>query len=133
MANSIFRTNKKTFSEVKVGDKLYYSSLNMEHIHSTIVTEIKLILDGEHVPEFCNQVISTSDGFEVTMSKYLMGIHDCYVYAHKHPENLICVGTSAQTVASYILKEVDEKIKVLESYKDRFVNNLLDEYEATNN
>ena len=116
-------TKFNTFSEVKVGDTIYWSSLDCEHIHSTIVTGITLILDGEHIPEFCDIKFSTNDSIEFSMCKHLTKIHNCIVFPWKSDSNIIYAGTSKEVVAKAILKEINKKIEILQNKKERFVKN----------
>ena len=41
---------EKTFADIRVGHKLYWGAVGMDHISDTIVTDTHLNLDGEHLP-----------------------------------------------------------------------------------
>ena len=98
-------TKFNTFSEVKVGETIYWSSLDCEHIHSTIVTGITLTLDGEHIPEFCDVKFSTNDSIEFSMCKHLTKIHNCIVFSWKSDSNIIYAEKYEGELKSFMLPD----------------------------
>lgn len=115
--------SSNTFSEVKVGDIIYWTSINCDHIHSTIVTGQNIELDGTHSPEFCEIKFSTNDGIEFSICKYLTKAHNCVAFTKNDNNSTIYVGTSKEIVAKTILNEINKKIKILQNHKERFIEN----------
>ena len=105
---------KKTFADVKVGDNLYFCAKNMNRVLTTLVTSINLILDGEHIPQCCDQ------------SRCIIDKHNCFIDI-----NGTCIGTSPDVVANQILKELNRKIADLQRYKEKIENNMNIDYGVT--
>lgn len=117
-------TTFKKFSDIKVGDNLYWSSPDMDHISSTLVTDIHLELDGEHLPKCCDVSFTTVDSFNFSINNLILDKHNLVIFTHKVNDNTIYIGTSKEVVANYILKYYEEKINFLEYKKSKFIKNV---------
>ena len=114
----------KTFTEVRVGDTLYWGAIGMDHIAETIITNTHLNLDGEHMPSVCNVTFETNDSFKFDICNCLLHLHNCIIFSHKFPDNEIYIGTTKEAVATQILKTLDSKINFWTNRKERFIENL---------
>ena len=114
----------KTFAEVRVGDTLYWSAIDMDHISETIVTDTHLNLDGEHMPSVCNVIFETNDSFKFDICNCLLPLHNCIIFSHKFSNNEIYMGTTKEAVATQILKTLDSKINFWTNHKARFIEKL---------
>lgn len=114
----------KTFADVRVSDKLYWSAIGMDHIAETIITDTHLNLDGEHLPKTCDVTFKTNDGFTFNICNCLMPLHNCIIFTHQINDNEIYIGTTKEAVATQILKTLDSKINFWTSRKERFIKNL---------
>ena len=117
-------TDFKNFSDIKVGDKLYWSSPDMDHISSTLVTDIHLELDGEHLPKCCDVSFTTVDSFNFSINNLFLNRNNLVIFTHKVNGNTIYIGTSKEIVATHILKYYEEKINFWENKKSRFIKNV---------
>lgn len=116
--------NFKNFSEVKVGDILYWSAPDMDHISTTLVTDIHLELDGEHLPKCCDVLFTTVDSFEFSINNLILNRHNMVIFDHKITGNTIYIGTTKEAVANQIIKYFDRKINLYSNMKIRFINNI---------
>jgi hypothetical protein len=119
--------NFKNFSDIKVGDKLYWSAPDMDHISSTLVTDIHLELDGEHLPKCCDVIFTTVDSFEFNINNLILNRHNLVIFDHKINGNTIYIGTTKMAVANNIIKFLDNKIAFWASRKERLINHLVEE------
>lgn len=116
--------NFKNFSEVKVGDILYWSAPDMDHISTTLVTDIHLELDGEHLPKCCDVIFKTNEGFEFDINNCILNRHNCVIFDHQVRDNTIYIGTEKEVVATHILRYYEDKINFWKNKKSRFINNV---------
>ena len=116
--------NFKNFSEVKVGDILYWSAPDMDHISTTLVTDIHLELDGEHLPKCCDVIFTTIDSFEFSINNLILNRHNIVIFDHQITGNTIYIGTTKEVVANQIIKYFDRKINLYNNMKIRFINNI---------
>lgn len=116
--------NFKNFSDIKVGDKLYWSAPDMDHISSTLVTDIHLELDGEHLPKYCDVIFTTVDSFEFSINNLILNRHNLVIFDHKINGNTIYIGTAKEIVATHILRYYEDKINFWENRKSRFIKNV---------
>lgn len=115
---------EKTFADIRVGDILYWSAIDMDHIATTIVTDTHLNLDGEHLPKVCDVTFKTNDGFDFDICNCYIGIHNCVIFTHEINGNEIYIGTTKEAVAKNILKTLDSRISFWANRKERFIKNL---------
>ena len=101
---------EKTFADIRVGHKLYWGTVGMDHIGDTIVTDTHLNLDGEHLPNACEVTFETNDSFKFGICNLLLKMHNCVIFTHKITGNEIYIGTTKEAVANQILKTLDSKI-----------------------
>ena len=116
--------NFKNFSEVKVGDILYWSAPDMDHISTTLVTDIHLELDGEHLPKCCDVIFTTVDSFEFSINNLILNRHNIVIFDHQITGNTIYIGTTKEAVTNQIIKYFDRKINLYNNMKIRFINNI---------
>lgn len=114
---------EKTFADIRVGYKLYWGAIGMDHIATTIVTDTHLNLDGEHFPSVCEVTFKTNDGFEFDICNALLRMHNCIIFTHKINGNEIYIGTTKEAIAEHILKTLDSKISFWTNRKERFLKN----------
>ena len=114
---------KRTFADIHVADTLYWSTIDMDHISETIVTDTHLNLDGEHLPKTCDVTFKTNEGFSFDICNCLMPMHNCIIFTHKITGNEIYIGTTKEAVAKNILKTLDSKILFWANRKERFLEN----------
>ena len=114
----------KKFSDVKVGDVLYWSAPNMNHISTTLVTDIHLELDGEHLPKCCDVLFTTVDSFEFSINNLILDKHNIIIFEHNITSNTIYLGTTKEAVANQIIKYFDSQINLYNNMKIRFINNI---------
>lgn len=117
----------KTFADIKVGDILYWGAIDMDHVSTTIVTDIHLELDGEHMPKFCEVTLTTNESFKFTICNILLDKHQCIIFSHQLPDNEIYIGTSKNVVATNILKRLDNHIKFWKDRKYRLIKRTFNE------
>ena len=114
---------EKTFADIRVGHKLYWGAVGMDHISDTIVTNTHLNLDGEHLPNACEVTFETNDSFKFGICNLLLEMHNCVIFTHKITGNEIYIGTTKEAVANQILKTLDSKISFWTNRKERFLEN----------
>lgn len=119
----------KTFADIRVGQKLYWGAIGMDHIGTTIVTNTHLNLDGEHLPKVCDVTFETNEGFKFDICNYFLDKHNCIVFTHIVNGNEIYIGTTEEAVATQILKSLDSKISFWTNRKERFLERLNENYE----
>lgn len=95
----------------------------MDHVADTIVTDIHLELDGEHLPAVCEVTFGTNESFEFNICNAFLNKHNCIVFTHQVNGNEIYIGTTKETVAFNIVKTLNEKIQFWKARKDRFLKN----------
>ena len=115
--------NKK-FSDVKVGDVLYWASIDMDHVSTTLVTDIHLELDNEHLPKCCDVRFSTVDSFEFSINNLILDKHNMVIFDHQVEGNTIYLGTTKEAVINYMIKYFDMQINIYNNMKMRFINNM---------
>ena len=96
----------------------------MDHISSTLVTDIHLKLDGEHLPKCCDVLFTTVDSFEFSINNLILNRHNMVIFDHQITGNTIYIGTAKEIVATNILRYYEDKINFWENKKSRFINNV---------
>ena len=111
---------EKTFGDIMVGDKLYYSDLTcLGHFSETYIVSIELdknaIRDMDHrVPD----VVITTQDFQITINKLHLTHFKNKVIVN---ENGLYISPSPKYLTEALIKEVDSKIKFWQERGKRII------------
>lgn len=115
---------KKTFAEMKVGEKLYFGALDCPHIMDSTLVKIEMFVDEDDCYTIRSAVRFTPIEFgNFEISKCILDKNDA-VYYEFNGNEFYC-GTSPEVVAICVTKELKKKRDFWENRIKRFKENIL--------
>lgn len=114
---------KKTFADMKIGEKLYFGALDCSHIMESTLVNIEMLTDDDNCYTFRSDVRFTPVEFgHFEISKLILDKNDAIYYEFNG--NGFWCGTSPEVVATCVLKALQHKRDFWQSRINHFVNNI---------
>lgn len=114
--------NKKTFADLKVGDILYFGTIDSDHIMMSRLVSIEMLPDLDNCYTNNSDIRFTPIEFGYfDINKIIVDKHDVIYYTFN--DCGIWCGTSKIAVANHILNAIKSKIDVWNNKMNRLINN----------
>lgn len=114
---------KKSFADVKIGDSLYFGSIDLSHIYESKVINIEMLPDEDDCFTIRSEVRFTPIEFgQFSISKCILDKNDAVYYTLPNGTGVYC-GTSKEVVFNCVMDELNNKRKFWQDKINRFVDN----------
>ena len=114
---------KKTFADMKVGEKLYFGTLDCPHVMESTLVNIEMLTDENNCYTLQSNVRFTPIEFgNFEINKCILAYNDAIYYEFN--DNWFWCGTSKEAVISCVLNALTDKRNFWQNRIDRFVKNI---------
>lgn len=113
---------KKTFADMKVGEKLYFGTLDCSYVMESTLVNIEMLTDEDNCYTLRSNVRFTPVEFgNFEISKCTLAYNDAVYYEFNG--NWFWCGTSKEVVIECVLKALNEKRALWDNRINRFIDN----------